>query len=95
MAITVAGTRFEYVVYDERGDTLFLSVEAPNADLPEEGYETPEGHSVVFADSGALVSIEFINPRWLLERDGELRLTLPTRSTVASARELAPALALA
>src|SRR5262249_18389337 len=79
MAITLAGVCFEYVVYDERGDTLFLSVEPPNESLPEEGYETPEGHFVVFDDNGALVSIEYLNPRWLLERDGELRLTLPTR----------------
>ncbi len=92
MAITIAGTRFDYIDYDERGDTLFLSVAAPNPEIPEEGYETPEGHSVVFDDNGALVSIEFISPRWLLERDGELRLTLPAHSTVASANDLAPAL---
>ncbi len=93
MAIIIAGTRFDYIDYDERGDTLFLSIAAPHSDIPEDGYETPEGHLVVFDDSGALVSIEFISPRRLLERDGELRLTFPSRSTVASASDLAPALA--
>jgi uncharacterized protein YuzE len=92
MAITIAGVRFEYVDYDQRGDTLFLSVEAPNDRIPEDGYETPEGHFVVFDDSGALVSIEFLSPRWLLERHGELRLTLPEHATVANAGDLAPAL---
>jgi uncharacterized protein YuzE len=90
MAIVLVGIHFDYVDYDERGDTLFVSVEAPNSGLPEEGYETPEGHSIVLDDSGSIVSIELISPRRLLERHGEVRITLPAGPIVATRRDLAP-----
>jgi hypothetical protein len=43
MAVTITGIRFDFHDYDERGDTLFLSVRRPNlADAePAETYDTP------------------------------------------------------
>jgi uncharacterized protein YuzE len=93
MAITIADIRFEYHDYDERGDTLFLSVKAPVGHPPDRAYETPEGHVVEYDERGAVVSIELLNARWLLEREGELRVTLPEHRAIADSDELAAALA--
>jgi uncharacterized protein YuzE len=93
MAVTIAGIRFDYHDYDERGDTLFLSVEKPGGRQPDRAYETPEGHVVEYNKQGAMVSIELLNARWLLQRDGELRVTLPEQPAVADTHELEAALA--
>jgi uncharacterized protein YuzE len=92
MAITIAGIRFDYHDYDKRGDILFLSVNAPQEGSPDFAYETPEGHVVEYDKQGTMVSIELLNARWLLERDGELRVTLPERPAIANSRELKEAL---
>ncbi len=93
MAITVADIRFEYHDYDERGDTLFLGVRGPSDHPPDDSYKTPEGHFVELDETGSVAAIELMNPRWLLERDGELPITLRERPTVKCSRELAKALA--
>jgi uncharacterized protein YuzE len=93
MAVTIADIRFEYHDYDKRGDTLFLSVAPPKRQRPGRAYETPEGHVVEYDEHGAVVSIELLNTRWLLERDGELRVTLPEHRAIADSHELAAALA--
>jgi uncharacterized protein YuzE len=92
MTVTIADIRFEYHDYDERGDTLFLSVGPPKKELPAQAFETPEGHMVEYDAQGSVASIELLNARWLLERDGELRVTLPEHCAIADSRELAAAL---
>jgi uncharacterized protein YuzE len=87
MAITLAGIRFNYHDYDERGDVLFLSIDGPIEKL-HDALETPEGHIVEYDAAGAPIAIEFLNARWLLERDGELRVTLPEQPAVASPDDL-------
>jgi len=94
MTITIAETRFDYHDYDARGDTLFLSVKAPpRKHPPDRAYETPEGHVIEYDARGAIVSIELLNARWLLQRDGELRVTLPEHRAVADSDELDAVLA--
>lgn len=93
MTVTIAGIRFNHHDYDARGDTLFLSVKPPSRRPPERAYETPEGHVVEYDEGGAVVSIELLNARWLLEQKGELRVTLPERPAVADSRELRAVLA--
>jgi uncharacterized protein YuzE len=88
MAVTIAGIHFDYHDYDERGDTLFLSVEKPRGEPSGDTYETLEGHAIEYDAQGALCSIELLNVRWLLERYGELRVTLPEHPAVATSREL-------
>lgn len=92
MTIKIAGIRFEHHDYDARGDTLFLSVGPPRQEPPARAYETPEGHVVEYDEAGAIRSIELLNARRLLERDGEVRLTLPEHPAVAGERELKAAL---
>ncbi len=93
MTVTIADIRFDYHDYDARGDTLFLSVKAPEDQVPHDAYETPEGHIVELDDHGAVISIELLNARWLIARDGELRLTLPEHRAVADSHELKAVLA--
>ncbi len=48
---------------------------------------------VEYDETGAVTSIELLNARWRLERDGEVRVTLPEHPAVADERELKAALA--
>lgn len=92
MAITLAGIRFNYHDYDKRGDVLFISIDGPLKKLYD-ARETPEGHIAEYDAGGSLIAIEFLNARWLLERDGELRVTLPEQPAVALPEELESVLA--
>lgn len=91
MTLTIAGIEFDYHDYDERGDTLFLSVGAPRERPPAEASETPEGHVVEYGEDGSIVAVELLNVRWMLDREGEVTLTCPEQHHLASAT-LAPAL---
>ncbi len=89
MSVTIAGTTFEHHHYDERGDVLYLSVthhQGPSA----RALSTPEGHNVEYDASGRLVGMTLTNVRWLLDRDGQLTITLPAGH--ASPDDLAQAL---
>jgi uncharacterized protein YuzE len=93
MAVTIADIHFSYHVYDRRADTLFVSVDGPRRTIPEEVFDTPEGHIVEYDNGGQLVAIELMEVRKRLDRDGKLRISLPKNSAVASSQELAAALA--
>jgi uncharacterized protein YuzE len=73
--ITIAGIDFDYHDYDERGDVLFLHVGEPKP--PARAFETPEGHTVEYNEHGAVIGLELMNVRSVLERDGDLQLTWP------------------
>jgi hypothetical protein len=48
---------------------------------------------VRFDDGGRVVGVTLVNPRWLIERDGKLTVTLPGEAvTELYAEALAPAL---
>jgi hypothetical protein len=53
--------------------------------------ETPEGHAARFDRDGELVGLTLLRPKRLLERDGELRITVPVPVAVSPV-ELAAAL---
>lgn len=53
--------------------------------------ETPEGQPVRLHRDGRVVGLTLVRPKRRLERDGELRVTLPVPSAVP-AEQLAPAL---
>jgi uncharacterized protein YuzE len=78
MSVTVAGIEFEHHVYDERGDVLYLSVRGYDAGgLPPRADSTPEGHSIEWDDDTHVIALTLVNAKWLVERDGELRITWP------------------
>jgi uncharacterized protein YuzE len=88
--IVIGPSRFDHADYDGEADVLYLHAGEPQ---PAEGEETPEGHVLRFAPgTQRIVGLTVINARWLLERDGELTVTMPERVST-SAESLAPALA--
>jgi uncharacterized protein YuzE len=89
MSVKIAGIEFEHHHYDERGDVLYVNASGYDG-KPARAYETPEGHNVEYDETGRLVSIVFVNVKWLLEREGELKITWPAGHLTPD--ELAPAL---
>ena len=89
MSVTIADIIFDHVSYDAEGDVLYLHVGDPAQAV---GFgETPEGHGVRLDAEGHVVGLTLVRPKRLLERDGELRVTLPVPNDVP-AEQLAPAL---
>jgi hypothetical protein len=71
---------------------LYLHVGAPQ---DAEGEETPEGYALRFEPgTQPVVGMTVGNAHWLLDRDGQLTVTIP-ETVQASADDLAPALAAA
>ena len=85
MTLTIANIEFDHHHYDEHGDVLYLHVGPPRE--PARAFETPEGHSVEYDERGDIVGLVLLNVRWTLQREGELRLTLPPAHLAASALE--------
>lgn len=75
MTLRIAGITFDQHEYDQRGDVLYLSVGEPR-EAPRT-IATPEGHAIDYDESGAVIGMVLVNVRWLLERDGELKITWP------------------
>jgi uncharacterized protein YuzE len=90
MTVTIADITFDRVEYDAEADVLYLHVGDPSRAVNFD--ETPEGHAVRLDGEGNVVGLTLVRPKRLLERNGELRITLPVPSDVR-AEQLAPALA--
>ncbi len=90
MNVTIGNLNFDRASYDAEGDVLYLHIGERQAAADSE--QTPEGHVLRFAADGQITGLTIINARWLLERDGELAVTLPEQVHVSSSA-LAPALA--
>lgn len=76
MSITIAGTTFEHHHYDDRGDVLYLSAEGYEGP-PASAFSTPEGHNIEYDGTGHVIGMTLTNVRWLLDREGEIIITLP------------------
>jgi uncharacterized protein YuzE len=79
MTIRIANVDFDRVNYDEDADVLYLSAGDPARAVDFD--ESPEGHHLRYDANGDLVGITLVNPRWLLEQDGRVRITLPETIT--------------
>lgn len=90
MSVTIAEITFDRVEYDAEADVLYLHVGDPSQAV--EFDETLEGHAVRLDGEGNIVGLTLVRPKRLLERNGELRVTLPIPSDVP-AEQLASALA--
>jgi|SRR5215218_1479253 len=93
MSVTIGDTTFDRVSYDAEGDVLYLHV--GDARSAADFDASAEGHHVRFDADGRLVGVTILNAKWLLERDGEVTITLPDEGGRLSAGPdvLAPALA--
>jgi hypothetical protein len=89
VTIRIGPLSFDRADYDAEHDVLYLHLGEPEEG---EGEETPEGHVIRFAPgSKRIVGLTMMNPRFLLDRDGQLTVTIP-ETVKASADDLAPAL---
>ena len=68
---------------------LYLSV-AHYEGPPASASSTPEGHNIEYDETGRIVGMTLTNVRWLLDRDGQITITLPAGH--ASPDDLAQAL---
>jgi uncharacterized protein YuzE len=73
--VKIGRLTFDHATYDEAGDVLYLHIGARQAAADSE--ETPEGHVLRFDASEHIIGLTIINAKWLLERDGEIVVTLP------------------
>lgn len=94
MSIEITGITFDRVNYDADGDVLYLHHGDPSTAVDFDA--SPEGHALRFNGRGELVGVTIINARWLLDRDGEIALTIPTPAEIhLAAAELQDLLATA
>jgi len=90
--IKIGPVIFDRADYDAENDVLYLHVGEPQE---AEGEETPEGHVLRYVPgTQQIVGLTILGARHILDRDGELLVTVP-ESVKASADDLAPALAAA
>lgn len=88
--IKIGPVTFDHADYDADSDVLYLHVGEPQV---AEGEETPEGHVLRYAPGTQdIVGLTVLGARRLLDRDGNLTVTIP-EPIEASADDLAPALA--
>ena len=87
MSVAIAGTVFDSHEYDARGDVLYLSVGRPKQ--AARTIATPEGHAVDYDGSGAITGMVLVNVRWMLDRHGEVTVTLPPDRVVPAQIESA------
>jgi uncharacterized protein YuzE len=88
MSIEIAGITFDRVDYDADGDVLYLHHGDPATAVAFDA--SPEGHALRFDSDGNLVGVTVLNARWLLDRDGEITLTVPGPERVHLSAEHLP-----
>jgi hypothetical protein len=80
MNVTIGPYTFDNNDYDNEpdevgGDVLYLDRGDPNAAVDWDA--TPEGHALRFGPGDEIIGITIIHPRYWLERDGQITITLP------------------
>jgi hypothetical protein len=81
VTVKIAGIEFDNNFYDRDVDVLYLHVGDPASAV---GFDaTPEGHHTRYGSDGSLVGLTILNPRWLLEQEGEIVITLPEQKVRA------------
>jgi uncharacterized protein YuzE len=79
VSIRAGNYTFTHVTYDAPSDVLYAAIEAPR---PGTRRETPESDVLRFDRRGEFFGVILVNPRARLERDGSVRLTLPSGDLV-------------
>jgi uncharacterized protein YuzE len=75
MSLQIGNLIFDRVHYDAGGDVLYLHRADPTEAVDFDA--SPEGHALRFNASGELIGVTIVRPRWLLEHEGEIKLTIP------------------
>ncbi len=79
MSIRAGRFTFTHVTYDGPSDVLYASIEVPR---PGTRSVTPEDDVLRFDERGELFGVILNNPRERLDRDGAVKLTLPSGDLV-------------
>lgn len=72
MSVTITGATFEHHHFGV----------AHYKGHPASASSTPEGHSIEYDEAARVVGMTLTNVRWLLERDGQITVTLPAGHAV-------------
>jgi uncharacterized protein YuzE len=89
--LRLGSVTFDYANYDAEFDILYLRV---GESEPSEAEDTPEGHSIHYAmGAERIVALTIFSPRYILEHEGRLTVTLPEAVETRSAEDMADALA--
>ena len=80
--VTIVGIEFDDVVYDKKGDVLYLHVGDPGSAVEFDG--TAEGDGTSYGPDGSLVGLTILNAKLRLDEDGEIVLTLPEHRVVVT-----------
>lgn len=83
MSVRVAGIEFDKVLYDREADVLYLQV-GQGRRAAADFDASPEGHYLRYDEHGGLMGITIVNARWILEREGAIAITLPSRQVEAA-----------
>ncbi|MGN6190459.1 MAG: hypothetical protein ACTHOE_16335 [Conexibacter sp.] len=75
--LIVGAAAIDRYSYYEHGDVLYLMVGPPHPAADDD--ESLEGDTVFFDADGSISGVTMISPRFKLERDGTLNITLPSR----------------
>ncbi len=75
MTVHIGPYEFDHVSYDREGDVLYLRRGAKRD--AADTFASPEGHAVRLDEDGEIMGITIVNAKWLVERDGELKITVP------------------
>ena len=75
MTITIGSAIFDNVFYDADVDVLYLHVGDPATAVDFD--ESPEGHALRFDGAGRLVGATIVGAKSLIDREGEITITLP------------------
>jgi YD repeat-containing protein len=73
MTVTIGNVEFDHHTYDAEADVLYLRL--GDNRLAASTHATPEGHAIRYNDEGQIVGMIIVNAKWLLERDGHLKIT--------------------
>jgi hypothetical protein len=77
--LRIGSAEIDRYCYDEGGDVLYLMVGAPTPHPAADDDESFEGDTVFFDAAGRITGVTMIGPRFMLERDGTVNITLPRR----------------
>jgi uncharacterized protein YuzE len=83
MTITIGTFTFDNVFYDAEVDVLYLHMGDPSTAVDFD--ESPEGHGLRFGVDGRLVGVTILDAKLLLERNSEIKITVPEIVRVGSA----------
>ena len=75
--LQVQGTTIDRYGYDEDADVLYLRAGRPRQAADDD--DSIEGDAVFFDNEGNVSGVTIIGAREMLERDGTLNVTLPSR----------------